>query len=246
MINSKAVIRSIKSELRKRGINYKKLSQQLKISESATKKMFANKNFSLHRLDAICEVLGLDLLELAERGAESVEKITQLTVEQESKIFSDSKFFIVTYAAMNYWSVEDITRRYKFTEAEAIKYLLQLEKFGFLELGLNNRVRPLLSLNFQWIPGGPAEKFYREHFLPNFFNSNFKDAGSQQVVRNGDLSDESKVLLDQRVQQLGDFFDELCFKDRHKKPGNMERKGTSMVLAFRTWTLPVFAEYARD
>ncbi|NNC99718.1 MAG: helix-turn-helix transcriptional regulator [Gammaproteobacteria bacterium] len=246
MISSKFVVSSIKKELRRQGISYKILSGKLGISESATKKMFANKNFSLHRLDAICQILDVDLLELAEKSAAAAPKINQLTKEQELKIIADKKWFIVAYAAINYWTVEDIIRRYKITKAEVIKYLLRLEKFGLIELRPNNRIRPLVSHDFKWSSGGPLEKFFREHFFPDFFNSEFKEPGTARIVKNGDLSDESRRLLDLRFKQLGEFFEELCFADRQLKPGNMERKGTSMVLAFRTWTIPVLASYTRN
>ena len=246
MINSKLVINSIKSELRKQGISYRKLGERLELSESATKKMFANQNFSLQRLDRICEILDVDLLELAERGANSTQKINQLSVEQESRIVADPKFVIVAYAAINYWTVEDIVRRYKISKAEAIKLLLQLEKFGLIELRPNNRIRPLVSHDFQWIAEGPFEKFLHRHFFPDFLKSEFNEVGANRIVKNGDLSDESKHLLNQRFEQLGELFEELCFNDRHLVPGNMERKGTSMMLAFRTWTMPVFAKFTRD
>jgi len=246
MINRSSIIKSIKQELRKRGIGYRELSQYLKISESATKKMFANKNFSLKRLDEICGILDLDLLELAEIHADSELKIHHLTEEQEGMIVADIKWVIVTYAAANFWTVEDICRRYDIAESDVIHYLLRLQEFGLIELRANNRIRPLLSNNFHWSPGGPIELFYQKHFIPEFFKSRFDQPGEMRITRNGDLSEESVRLLEQRFEQLSAYYEELCFNDRFKVPGNRERKGTSMVLAFRTWMMPVFEQYARQ
>ena len=54
----------LKSTLKQQGITYKALAQQLGMSEANVKRMFSLKQFSLVRLEEICEVAGISLSDL--------------------------------------------------------------------------------------------------------------------------------------------------------------------------------------
>lgn len=56
--------------------------------------------------------------------------------------------------ALNLLPLEQIVAKH-ISEAQAVKYLLRLDKIGFLELLLNNRVKLLVARTFAWIPNGP-------------------------------------------------------------------------------------------
>jgi len=66
MARSKQLIDAIKVELKRHSITYRTLAKRLRVSESTVKQMFANGNFSLARLDAICEILDTDIYALME------------------------------------------------------------------------------------------------------------------------------------------------------------------------------------
>ncbi len=235
--NTKTLIINIKRELKRQGINYQDLAYQLNIAESTVKKMFAKGNFSLDRLDQICDALGVELLDMVENVNDEVTRISKLTVQQENALLSDFTLLLVAYAAINFWSLEDILYRYKLERNDVIARLKILEGFGILEVRSNQRIRPLISNNFQWLPDGPLSVFFREHFIPAFFDHDFKEPGSLRVIRYGDLTDQSKVKLDRKCMELVDLYDTLTYQDRHFRPGDRERKSTTMVVAYRTWTI---------
>ena len=237
MINSKTLIKNLKRELKNRDISYIELAEKLDLSVSTVKKMFAKGNFSLHRLDQICEVLSVEYLELIENVNKEALLVSKLTRTQELAMVQDPLLLLMGYATINYWTMDDIMHRYNFPEEEIVKRLKRLESFGILELRPNNRIRPLISNGFDWRPDGPILEFIRKQMLPEFFNSDFSETGALQIVKNRALTEKSKEILERKSLELADLFDELAYQDRHFQAGNRDRKGTTMVIAYRSWTL---------
>ena len=246
MTNSKTLINNLKRELKRQNIGYAELAQKLEISESTVKKMLAKGDFTLKRLDQICEVINVEYLELIENVNEEVIRVSKLTHSQEQAMVEDPLLLLMGYATINYWSMEDIVYRYKISEELVIKRLKQLEKFGILELRANNNIRPLVSNGFDWRPDGPILKFIRTHMLPEFFKDDFRESGALQLIKNRALTDKSKKILERKSLELADLFDELAYQDRHYLAGNRDRKGTTLVIAYRSWTLSAWGELARD
>lgn len=245
MTNSKTLIKNLKRELKRQGISYAELAQRLHVSESTVKKMLAKGNFTLERLDQICRSLDLELLDLVENVNEEVIRITKLTPSQEQAMVEDPKLLLMAYATINFWTMEDIQYRYQLSNDEILPRLLRLQKFGLLELRSNHRFRSLVSNSFEWLPDGPIVKFLRKYMLPEFFAGDFKEAGALQVIKNRSITEQSKKILERKVLELAELFDELAYQDRHYQAGNRDRKGTTFVLAYRSWTLSNWANFSR-
>jgi transcriptional regulator with XRE-family HTH domain len=245
MANSRTLVNNIKRELKKQSMNYASLAIRLDVAESTIKKMFAKGNFSLDRLDQICDVLGVDLLEMVENVNEEVTRISKFTIGQEKILIKDFRLLLIAYAAINFWSVDDILYRYEMDIEEVMKHLKVLEGFGMLQIRENNRIRPLISNHFEWLPDGPLAEFFHTHFLPEFFKHDFKEAGAMRVIRYGDLTDNSKKILERKCMELVDVYQKLTYEDRHFKPGNRERRNTTLVVAFRSWTMSPWQSFAK-
>ena len=245
-MNTRNLVDNIKRELKLKKMNYADLALALDIAESSVKKMFSKRNFSLNRLDQICDVLNLDLRELVENVNEEVEHVTQLTYTQEQSLVADIKLLLIGYAVMNYWTYDDIVHRYSLTDDEIVSRLKILQDYGWLEFRSNKRIRPLVSNRFDWIVGGPIDRFIKEHMVPEFLNDDFKRPHALYKVKNGALTDESKAIFDRKCLELIDLFDELTYCDRHLQAGNRDRKGTSVVLAYRSWTMGAFEQLANE
>lgn len=246
MANSRTLINNLKRELKHQGMSYADLAAHLSVAESTIKKMFAKGNFSLERMDDICDVLGVDLIEMVEEQPQQLTRISKLTVGQEKQLSEDLNLLLVAYAAINFWSLEDILRRYNLNRDEVVERLKILEGFGILELRSNQRIRPLISNNFQWRDDGPLAVFFENYFLPEFFDHDFRDSGSLRVIRYGDLTEQSKQKLNRKCMELVDLYDQLTYEDRHFEPGNSQRKNTSLVVAYRSWTMSVWEKFANN
>jgi len=243
MARSQQIIDVLKQELRVQGINYRSLATKLDLSESTIKHMFSTKNFSLKRMDKICDLLGMELTDLVEKLQASTPKLEQLTIENEKLLISDVPLLMVAYCVTNQWTVDDILRQYTISETECIRCLAQLDRMKMIELLPENRVRLIVSTNFQWHKNGPIENFFKREVQKNFFNGAFNGDDSLHMVKLGDLSDKSIQQIIERLKNTGELYQELYQEDR--KQSFDKRHGTSMVVAIRKWEFHEFRKFQR-
>jgi len=79
------VVDTVKSLLKSKGITYSLLAEQLGMSEANVKRMFAQKRFTLSRLEQICDVLLISMTDLFAMTQRESTKLSQLTSEQEDQ-----------------------------------------------------------------------------------------------------------------------------------------------------------------
>jgi len=243
MDQSKQLVRVIKQELKTRRISYRDLAKSLGLSESAIKQMFASGNFSLKRLDRLCEILELEFYELARLASDQNRALEQLSIEQEERLISDPVLLLVTYCVVNQWKFTDIVKRYRISESVCIQKLAELDRMHLAELLPGNRIRALISLNFHWQPNGPIEQYFRREVQGQFFDCSFNEPGTLRLVKSGDISASTFEQLAHRLQATGQLFDDLARED-HALSSD-DRRGTSMILAIRHWQFAAFSQLER-
>lgn len=243
MARSKQIIDAIKVSLKRQGLTYKALAQKLDVSESTVKQMFANSNFSLNRLDDICELLQMDISALLELSEELEERVTSISLEQEQALIDDRRLLVVAYFLVNHWRVDEITQRYDISETEMVTLLARLDKMRLIELQPNNRVRLIMANNFAWRPNGPIENYFRETIQTEFFNSSFEEEDALRVVKNGVITIKGQVDLRNRLKMIDSLFDEISEQER-KIPAS-QRDGVTMILAIRNWQVSIFSDLER-
>ena len=160
------------------------------------------------------------------------------------KLFKE--MFAVTAAhahTLGYWTFDEIVARYNVSPKEGLKYLRRLDRMRFIELQPGDRVRLLLANNFSWRKNGAIERFFRSRVQNEFFSHHFQDDESIRVVKNGMLTRKSMLQLIEKLNGMGDLFDDTSWQER--KLSATERRGTTMVLAIRHWTFEGFRELER-
>jgi DNA-binding Xre family transcriptional regulator len=120
--------------LKARGLTYADAARALDISEATVKRIFAVKNCTLERLDCLCELVQVDLAELARGMPRESRLINRLTQEQEEELMSDPSLLLVAVSALQQLRAEDIIETYNLTDAQCLQLLLRLERIGILEL----------------------------------------------------------------------------------------------------------------
>ena len=243
MARTKHIIDALKVELKRQGVTYKSLSAKLEVSESTVKHMFSTGNFSLKRLDSICELLDSDLNALLELSDSIEDKLTVLDIQQEQALVENKKLLVVAYCLVNHWTVEEIIERYDIDQLEAITLLAKLDKMRLIELLPNNKVRLLMANNFHWQPNGPIEKYFRAQVQTEFFNTSFDEDGALRVVKNGVISKKGQLDLHHRLKMIDSLFDEISLAER--KLPLQDRQGITMILAIRSWQLSIFTDLER-
>ncbi|QYF96095.1 helix-turn-helix transcriptional regulator [Massilia sp. PAMC28688] len=229
--------------MKARGLTYGELAARIDMSEASVKRMFSQKNFTLQRLDEILTASGIEFEELSAAQAAPA-MLQHLTLAQEREIIGDPRLLVVAVSAMNHIGFDDIVRYYDMTELEVTKYLLRLDKIGFLELLPNNRVKLLIARTFSWIANGPIQTYFRHEAAGDYLNSRFD--GPDEVLRlvNVMLSKQSSVALLERLKQVAA---EFAQQHQHEVRLPLEqRHAISFIVAARPWVPQAFKTLLRN
>jgi transcriptional regulator with XRE-family HTH domain len=239
MARTAALVDSLKRELRARNITYAGVARRLGMSEASVKRMFSRKEFTLSRLDAICELAGMEFSDLARTLAAQDAVISQLTYEQEKELVENHRLMAVALSTLNHWSFEQIVSFYDFDAAECTRLLARLDRLKFIELLPNNRIRLLVSRAFAWLPDGPIQRFFKEQGNHDFFASRFDRDDELLLLANGTLSNSSVSALLARLRKTAAGFSEMRGDDAALP--SSERSPITLLLAARPW----FPEFLR-
>jgi transcriptional regulator with XRE-family HTH domain len=237
------MIDALKRQLKAKAVTYAELGKRIGLSEPSVKRMFAQRSFTLERLEQVLEVVGMDFAELAQAATNARQLISQLTYAQEEEIIGDTKLLVVAVAALNQIPVEEIVAVYRISEAETVKYLLRLDRIGFLTLLPNNRVKLLVSRTFSWIPNGPIQTWFRQEASGDYLDTRF--AGSHELMRlvSVMLSPRSTRALLERLKQVADEFSQQ-HQDDARLPYD-QRHSITLLLAARPWMPEAFKTLMR-
>ncbi|MGB5177739.1 MAG: helix-turn-helix transcriptional regulator [Gammaproteobacteria bacterium] len=243
MAQVQAVIATLKQALKEARLTYADVAEWLGMSEANVKRMFASQRFSLERLEAICELMHMDLIDLFQRVDASRRRITQLLEEQERELVADAKLLLVAVSVRNHLSYEEIIRNYKITEAECLHCLATLDRLHIIDLLPRNRIKLRIDENFSWRPNGPIERFFERQVQSQFLKSGFNSPGSLRVFIPGLLSEHSQDAFARKLLALAKEFNEL-----HRQDSNLpleKRRSIGLLLALREWEFAAFRPFSR-
>ena len=243
MAHSGALVEVLKRELRSRGVTYAQVARKLGLSESSVKRMFSRKEFTLKRLDQVCQLTHSDFSDLARTLNREENLVSQLTHEQEKEIASSIKLFLVAVCALNHVTPDQVVAIYDISRAECIQLLVKLDRIGFIQLQPNNRIRLLVSHDFTWLPDGPIQRFFKQHAHGDFNRSRFDRPDEYFLAVNGMLSGSSRATIVARLKRIAREFSEL-HSDDVRLPAS-QRSNMTMLVAIRHWELKAFAELRR-
>jgi transcriptional regulator with XRE-family HTH domain len=243
MAQTKALIGALKQVLKSRGVTYAEIARRLGMSEASIKRVFAKESFTLERLDRICQVLGIEITDLAKMVEHESERVVQLTLQQEREIVADPKLLLVAVHALNHWTLDEIVAQYTISKTECIRLLARLDRLRILDLLPNNRIRVIVGRNFSWLPDGPFRRHFRGQLEANFFGSRFDSKGEHLAFVNGMLSRNSNAVIQHHMRRLEAEFTELHNQD--VRLPLEERFGTSLLIAVRPWVPDMFRKLQR-
>jgi transcriptional regulator with XRE-family HTH domain len=243
MAQVQAVIDTLKQALKASRLTYADVARGLDMSEANVKRMFASGRFNLERLEAICELVQMDLTDLFQLVDQSRQRITQLDEEQERELVADVKLLLVAVSVRNHLSFDEIIRHYMISETECIHYLAKLDQLHIIELLPRNRIKLLVDENFRWRPNGPIERFFEREVQSQFLKSGFNRAGSLRIFIPGLLSERSLDAMSRKLLALGKEFTEFHRQDCTLPLG--KRRSIGLLLAVREWEFAAFEPLSR-
>ena len=237
------LVLALKKELKSAGLTYSDLAGRLGMAESSIKRMLARGDMPLSRVDAICRALKLDFAELARRVADAQPLMTELSQEQERAVVADKKLLLVAISVLSLWTLEQITTTYRLTEAECVKYFVQLDRIGIIELRPLNRYRLKLAKTFRWRPHGPVMHYFRDHVVHDYFAGGFDRGAEGLLLVHGSVSRAIAPSFIDRLQRLAQDFAQQHQADQQLP--DAAREGYTLVLAMREWEFEAFTRLRR-
>ncbi len=236
------LIEQLKQALKARGITYAQVAAALALSEASVKRMLSKQDLSLARLEAICALAQVTLVELA-RGIDTDEKLlTELTEAQEATIVENPVLFLSATSALNLVDFDQILDGYAVTAAELTGAFATLDRIGILRWLPNNRYRLLLARTFRWRPDGPIQRSFRDH-VGEYFDSAFDGPDEFMVLLNAYLSKAHAATVIDRLQRLTKDVSEQHLDDA-RLPSS-QRRPLSLLVAVRPWQLDFMRDLQR-
>jgi len=226
-------IGTVKRLLKAQGLTYRDVASALERSEARVKRVFSDESFTVERLARIARLLGFTLAELLAEAASQVPPLSTLTIEQEAKVVGDARLLLITVCAMNRWTLAEIVAEYRLTRAECLKQLLVLDRMGLIELLPGDRIRPLVARDFDWLPDGPIRRYFMEHALDDFLDSNFNGDDETLEFAQGLVTDSAFAQLRVDLRRLRARM--AALHEESMAAPLEQRKGIGVMLALRRW-----------
>ena len=243
MTETERLIFTLKVLLKKQGYTYRAVGQELGLSEQTVKRMFSKEVFTLDRLVQFASLLGMSLAEVTDQASLSTPNIRSLTVDQEHDLVAEPALLLVAACVLNNWAPAEITQTYKFSKAECLKHLLKLDRLSLITLLPGDRVRLNVARDFEWLPNGPIQHFFRKQEKDDFLTSNFAEPGENLYFIFGLLTPAAKLRLQVQLKKLRDEFAEL-HRESISAPFD-QRSSACLMVAQRTWEPKSFAKMRR-
>ena len=206
MATTQALIDVLKTELKAAGITYAALARDLSLSESSIKRMFAQGEMPLSRVDDICRVLRTDYAELSRRVAASVPLRSELTLAQEQAVVADRVLLLVAMCVLSQWSLAQIVASYRISQAQTVRCMTQLDRLGIIELRPLNRYSLKLAKTFRWRPNGPVMAYFRGHVVADYFDAGFDGESELLMLVHGQVGRSAAAAFNERLQRLAQDF----------------------------------------
>jgi hypothetical protein len=169
------------------------------------------------------------------------QKLEQLSYAQEEELVSDTSLLLVAYLAVNGYGFKEIIEEYKFEEPELIRLLIKLDHIRLIELLPGNRIRRLISPQFQWRSGGPIQSFFIKFMKDDFFNSRFDGENELYMFLPGMLSNSSQEKMHEKLTEVARQFANFNERDQRLLP--TLRRGYTLLLATRPWRPGIFRDH---
>ena len=163
MHQTSQLVDALKKVLRAKGVTYRDLASAIDLSEASVKRIFADKSFSLKRLEEICQYLELTIYELSRLAAhQDQHPVTTLTIEQETALANEPQLLAYFYLLINGWPPHRIKKRLGMNEVQSTGAMTTLHGLQLIERYSRNRVRLLTARTIAWRKAGPLRRLYEQ------------------------------------------------------------------------------------
>ena len=232
---TEGLVDALKKLLKARGTTYRDLARAIGLSEPSIKRLFAEKTFTLQRVEQICAVLEIDFFELAKLARGASASVDEMTLEQERALAADPHLLGVFYLLFNDWQPDEIHDRYVLTKPEVLQLILKLERLKLVDVMPHDKVRLRVPKSLRLRRDGPIRGAHGKSVVASFIQGDFQELGGLFRFEVRELSKASVALLQRRIERLAAEFNEMAEVDSYLPSG--ERETIGMALGVRPYVV---------
>ena len=211
MNQSKLIIDKIKMCLKQNKKTYVDVANYCGISRNAVQKMFDKESITLHRMEEICNLMGMTIVELTRLIEDELEPTSKLTNEQEEELARDPKLLLLSFLLVNDWNLSEMKVFYNFEDEWLEKSLFRLYKMKIIDLlQPGNRIKVLISRNFSWKKNGPVHRLIVNNICKEFMASNFIEDDEFLKFVSGMVSRNTFNVMRREFEKLANDFNILA------------------------------------
>jgi DNA-binding Xre family transcriptional regulator len=145
---NKEIFNALKSIIKKRNLNYKLVAESISMSESALKRLMANEDCSLKKLDQICRSINISIAELVEYSEYNGYKELTLNSKQEELFLKKPECYHFFDKLVEYnYDWKKLAKDFNLTKKSCLMILLKLDKVGLLSLEPGDNVREIQKIS---------------------------------------------------------------------------------------------------
>lgn len=232
-IMSKELFTRLKTALKARGLTYADIAERLDVSEITVKRLFAEQDCKLSRLNAICRAAGLQLHELVEATGQNPAPPNQLSGKQSRALSANRSLLSVFLLLLNRYEPARIQAIYQLTDQTLYQYLRSLEQLQLIQLTDNRDVKLLIEPPVDFLADKSLDQEIRKinaDFLNWVFNHRHRTGYQfESVTRH--MSRASAEEIHRDISELNDKIKHLARRDHLLMP-EMELTGYKLSCAF--------------
>ena len=234
---------ALRALLRRRGINYSDLAGRLRVSESTVKRIFSRGVVSVARLEQICDLLEIDMVDLAKESSAYRLGSAVLSADQERALASDPVLLAVFHLLLNEWTAERIVAAYTIDEPSLVALLARLDRLGLIELKPGNAVRLRVSPRLSWDRQPRVRVAYERRVRDEFLASPFDKPDEMLRFEARELTRASLMALQEKIERLA--ADVQTFAQRDALQPFETKISVGCLFAARPWVFSVVSALQR-
>jgi transcriptional regulator with XRE-family HTH domain len=223
---------SLKRSLKAKNILYKDLAKALKLSESSVKRILSSKSLSLERLEEICRVADLSFSEVVRTAnLEENNQMHVLSEEQEKALAENARLLHYYMMLHDGKTPQKIEREYQIPNAEAKKFLFQLDRLNLIELHPRDKVKVKRHGFLRFRRDGPVGRTMFEQTKSSYLSYDFRP---EDYIRFSFMKISTPSLAKFK-SKLDRLVVELQEEARFENDSNVPVVDTGILMAFRPW-----------
>ena len=242
MDETQQLVNALKRCLKTRGLTYRALASRINLSEASVKRIFAERSFTLRRVEQVCKAMDMSVTELIRMIDRRASAQTLLTLEQESALACDPALLSYFYLLVNGWTDAQIRREYEFEDRQIEQLRDRLITLDLIESLPRRRHRLRVGRRLIWRPDGPVRRAYERQVQTEFLRSAFAGRGEFLGWQPAELTESSIGVLKRKLEHLYDEFLQMAELDTLS---TQPRHSTAMLVAFRPWVFSLVAARQR-